>query len=52
MLARVELRSTLADNDVPRDNILVYTASVSKPRSSRERGGLTGELLNSQPLSR
>lgn len=39
MLARVELCSTLADNDVPRDDILVCVAwSVNKLRSSREGG--------------
>ena len=38
MLAWVKLCSTLADNDVPRDNMLVCVVwSVSKPRSSREK---------------
>ena len=52
MLARVELRSALADNNVPRNNILVCDVSFSKPRPLHERGGRTGELFNSQPFSR
>ena len=55
MLARVKLRPPLADNDVPRNNILVCDVpSVSNPRSSREKtiGERTREFLDSQPFSR